>query len=65
MNVIDVVGLAKSFGSRSILDGVTFAIDEVEKAGLIGVNGCGKSTLMQILAGLEERDGGTIMTRRG
>uniref|UniRef100_A0A831U3A3 ATP-binding cassette domain-containing protein n=1 Tax=Geobacter metallireducens TaxID=28232 RepID=A0A831U3A3_GEOME len=65
MNVIDVVGLTKSFGSRTILDGVTFAIDEEEKAGLIGVNGCGKSTLMRILAGLEERDGGTIMTRRG
>ncbi|ABB32704.1 ABC transporter related protein [Geobacter metallireducens RCH3] len=65
MNVIDVVGLAKSFGSRTVLDGVTFAVGEEEKVGLIGVNGCGKSTLMQILAGLEERDGGTIMTRRG
>jgi len=65
MNVIDVVGLTKSFGSRTILDGVTFAVGEQEKAGLIGVNGCGKSTLMEILAGLEERDGGTIMTRRG
>ncbi len=65
MNVIDVIGLTKSFGSRAILDSVFFAIGEEEKVGLIGVNGCGKSTLMQILAGLEERDGGTIMTRRG
>ncbi len=65
MNVIDVTGLSKSFGSRAILDGVAFAIGEDEKVGLIGANGCGKSTLMQILAGIEERDGGTIMTRRG
>ncbi|QSV44566.1 energy-dependent translational throttle protein EttA [Geobacter benzoatilyticus] len=65
MNVIDVTGLSKSFGSRAILDGVAFAIGEDEKVGLIGVNGCGKSSLMQILAGIEERDGGTIMTRRG
>lgn len=65
MNVIDVTGLSKSFGSRTILDGVVFAIGEDEKVGLIGANGCGKSTLMQILAGIEERDDGTIMTRRG
>ena len=65
MNVIDVTGLAKSFGARQILDGAAFAIGEEEKAGLIGVNGSGKSTLMEILAGLEEREGGAIVLKRG
>ncbi|RNC67765.1 MAG: ABC transporter ATP-binding protein [Desulfuromonadales bacterium] len=65
MNVVDVIGLEKSFGPRTVLNGITFAIGEEERVGLIGVNGCGKSTLMQILAGLEDREGGTIMTRRG
>ncbi|AJE03940.1 energy-dependent translational throttle protein EttA [Geobacter pickeringii] len=65
MNVIDVIGLMKSFGPRQILDGATFAIGEEEKAGLIGVNGSGKSTLMEILAGIEEREGGTVALKRG
>lgn len=65
MNVIDVTKLEKSFGARKILDGVTFAVGEDEKAGLIGANGSGKSTLLQIVAGLEDREGGTIITKRG
>jgi ATP-binding cassette subfamily F protein uup len=65
MNVIDVTGLEKSFGARKILDAVTFAIGEEERVGLIGVNGAGKSSLMKILAGLEDREGGAIAFRRG
>ncbi|WP_439645261.1 ATP-binding cassette domain-containing protein [Geotalea toluenoxydans] len=44
MNVIDVVGLEKSFGARKVIDHITFAIGEDEKIGLIGRNGAGKST---------------------
>jgi len=65
MNVIDVVGLAKSFGSREILNGVTFAVGEDERVGVIGANGAGKSTLLTILSGAEERDGGSIAMKRG
>jgi len=65
MNVVDVVGLCKSFGSRELLDKVTFAVDEVERVGLIGANGAGKSTLLTILAGVEDSDGGTISMKRG
>ena len=65
MNVIDVISLRKTYGLRTVLDGVTFAVGEEEKVGLIGANGCGKSTLLRILCRLEDSDGGTIATRRG
>ncbi|WP_243372362.1 energy-dependent translational throttle protein EttA [Geotalea sp. SG265] len=65
MNVLDVVGLEKSFGARKIIDNVTFAVGEDEKIGLIGRNGAGKSTLLMILGGMEDREGGTIAMKRG
>ena len=65
MNVIDLTALEKNYGMRKILDGVTFAVGEEEKVGLIGANGSGKSTLLRILGRLEDSDGGSIATRRG
>ena len=65
MNVVDVIGLCKSFGARELLDKVTFAVDESERVGLIGANGAGKSTLLTILAGVEDSDGGSIAMKRG
>ncbi|HJV36221.1 ABC-F family ATP-binding cassette domain-containing protein, partial [Geomonas sp.] len=65
MNVIDVTGLSKSFGSRELLNGVTFAVGEDERVGLIGANGAGKSTLLTILAGVEDHEGGSIAMKRG
>ena len=64
MNVIDVSGLEKHFGSRQLLSNVTFAVDEKEKIGLIGRNGCGKSTLLKILVGLDDADGGSVTKKR-
>ena len=65
MNVIDVTGLCKSFGSRELLDQVGFAVGEEERVGLIGANGAGKSTLLTILAGIDDHDGGSIAMKRG
>ncbi|MHB8763956.1 MAG: ABC-F family ATP-binding cassette domain-containing protein [Deferrisomatales bacterium] len=65
MNAVDVSDLAKSYGPTRLLDGVSFTVGEAEKVGLVGRNGCGKSTLFRILAGLEEPDGGRIARRRG
>jgi len=65
MNVVDIVGLEKSFGSKVILDKVIFAVGDDERVGLIGANGAGKSTLLTILAGAEDSDGGSIAMKRG
>jgi len=65
MNVIDITELEKSYGARTVLTGITFAIAEGEKVGVIGRNGSGKSTLLRILAETEDADGGTLIRKRG
>src|SRR3989442_4031845 len=50
-----------SYGPRIVLDDVSFTVAPGEKAGLIGVNGAGKSSLLKIIAGLQDADGGTII----
>jgi ATP-binding cassette subfamily F protein uup len=54
----------KSFGSRSLFEGISFAISDGDRLGLIGPNGSGKSTLLRLLAGLSEPDSGIIAPRK-
>ncbi|MGS7219441.1 ABC-F family ATP-binding cassette domain-containing protein [Micrococcus luteus] len=56
------IGIA--FGTRTVLEGLSLGVDEGDRIGLVGRNGDGKSTLMRILAGLQEPDTGRV-TRRG
>src|SRR5829696_5284924 len=65
MALLQLRGIVKSFGSRTILDGLDFDVDPGARVGVIGPNGGGKSTLMRILAGLEEPDAGESAQRRG
>ena len=51
----------KGYSERHLLDGCSLAIGEGEKIGLIGINGTGKSTLLKIMAGLEEPDAGNVV----
>jgi ATP-binding cassette subfamily F protein 3 len=57
--------LKKSFGGRLILDGLDLELADGMRVGVLGPNGGGKSTLLAILAGLEEPDDGTVTRRRG
>ncbi|MAE65545.1 MAG: ABC transporter ATP-binding protein [Phycisphaeraceae bacterium] len=57
--------LAKSFPSNPLFDGIAIHLVDGERLGMIGPNGGGKSTLMKILAGLDEPDGGEIIRQRG
>jgi ATP-binding cassette, subfamily F, member 3 len=65
MSLLQARGLAKSFGSRLILDGLDFDIEPGVRMGVIGPNGGGKSTLLRILAGEEVSDAGEVTQRRG
>src|SRR5437588_13029515 len=58
--MLQVNTIRLSYGPRLILDDVSFTVAPGEKAGLIGVNGAGKSSLLKIIAGLQEADGGNV-----
>ena len=60
MHVITATGLTKDFGARTVFSDVTFEIDDGSKVGLVGKNGCGKTTLLKILVGEIQPDGGTF-----
>ena len=60
MTVISVADLCVSFGTRVILDKVSFSLNENDKLGIIGVNGCGKSTLFKAITGEITPDGGSV-----
>lgn len=57
--------LALSYGNQRLLDGVTLAVAPGEKVGLVGRNGCGKTSLLKILVGTERADEGIVSLRRG
>ena len=56
--------LYKTYGIQPILQDISFSIGHDERVGLIGPNGCGKTTLMRILAGIERPDSGTVVATR-
>lgn len=60
MLVLSAEHIKKSYTDKTLLEDISLMIDEKDKVGLIGVNGTGKSTLLKILAGLEEPDKGTV-----
>lgn len=64
MILLEARELCKHFGPEPILDGVSLQIRPGERVALIGPNGCGKTTLLRILAGREEPDSGTCVRHR-
>ncbi|MEY8338670.1 ABC-F family ATP-binding cassette domain-containing protein [Lachnospiraceae bacterium 62-35] len=64
MSLVTIEHLTKSYTERLLFDNTDFSIGEGEKIGLIGINGTGKSTLLKVVAGLEEPDEGTVVRRR-
>ena len=63
-NIISIKNLKKGFSEKIICENETFGIHEKDKIGLIGINGCGKTTLLKMLVGIESADEGTITFRK-
>ncbi len=61
MNLLTAENIEKSFTERKLLNGASFYLEEGEKVGIIGINGTGKSTLLKILAKIEEPDSGKVI----
>lgn len=60
---LQIEDLTKSYGDRILFDSVTFGVNQGDKIGIIAKNGTGKSTLMNIIAGKESPDSGTVTFR--
>ncbi len=65
MTLFSAKELRLAYGHQTLLDGVTVAISSGEKVGLVGRNGCGKTSLLKILANENQADSGDISARRG
>jgi ABC-type multidrug transport system ATPase subunit len=59
-DVLEILGLAKRFGERVALDGLTVAIPAGEVVGLLGPNGSGKTTAVRIVFGVIDPDAGEV-----
>ena len=65
MVLLNAEHISLSWGEKTLFDDVSFAVEEHDKVGFIGINGTGKSTFLRILAGLQEGDSGTVTLARG
>lgn len=65
MILLSAQNISKTYMERKVLDGVSFFLEEGDRVGIIGINGTGKSTLLKILAGAEEPDGGNVIRTNG
>src|SRR6185436_17692975 len=62
--ILNATDVTVRYNDRTILDAATLAIDEGQRIGLVGRNGCGKTTFLKLLAGLQMPDSGTVTRRR-
>ncbi|MDI2031900.1 ABC-F family ATP-binding cassette domain-containing protein [Saccharopolyspora sp. TS4A08] len=64
VNLVNLETVSKSYGVRPLLDGVSLGVSEGERIGVVGLNGGGKTTLLEVLAGLAEPDDGRVSQSR-
>lgn len=65
MNILNVEKVSKTYGEKELFNNISLGINSSDKIGLIGVNGTGKSTLLKIIAGIEEPDEGQVVKGKG
>ncbi len=62
---IEVKNLVKKFGDKTVIDNVSFKVNDKETLAIVGFSGSGKSTILKLISGLIEKDGGEIITSKG
>lgn len=65
MNLLNIEHISKIYGEKVIFDDVSQGIHEGDKIGIIGINGTGKTTLLRIIAGIENPDSGQVVKQNG
>ncbi len=65
MNYLSAEKLSKIYGDKTLFENISLGLDQGQKVALIGVNGCGKSSLLKILAGIDGADSGQLSYRKG
>ncbi len=65
MIILELRGIENASGGNEVLKNVSMTLQNGQRMGLVGVNGCGKTTLLRIIAGLEEADGGSVSLLKG
>jgi ATP-binding cassette subfamily F protein 3 len=65
MSLLALSNIGHSYGTHIVLEGATLSIEPGEKVGLVGRNGCGKTTLMKIIQGAIKPDSGGLQLQRG
>lgn len=65
MNLVSLENIEKSYVEKRLLDDVSLGINEGDKIGIIGINGTGKSTLLKVIAGVEEPNEGKVIKKNG
>lgn len=65
MVILDVNKISKNYGYGTLFEDITFTLNEGESVAIVGPNGCGKSTILKIIAGIESKDTGTISIKKG
>jgi ABC transport system ATP-binding/permease protein len=63
-NLVNLESVSKSYGVRPLLDAVSLGVGEGDRIGVVGLNGGGKTTLLEVLAGLEPADSGRVSRTR-
>ena len=63
--IMQLEQIAKSFGGRTLFEGVNFRLEEYDRLALVGANGAGKTTLLRIISGQEDADAGRVVLAKG
>jgi len=65
LNYLSIENISKSFGEHTLFKNISFGINKDQKIGFVAKNGSGKTSMLQIIAGLEDTDSGQVVSRKG